>query len=75
MALIRGFKGNCTCPVCLVPHDQQSELATAPLYPLRKMEDAASVIASTEMSAGEKETALKKLGLRPVAVSTLNTQL
>ena len=68
MSLIRGLNGSCPCPVCLVPQNQQSNLGIEPLYPLRTINDGASILANQEMTIGEKESALKVLGLRPIAV-------
>ncbi|KAG1852470.1 hypothetical protein DFJ58DRAFT_728542 [Suillus subalutaceus] len=64
MALIRGLKSGCPCPVCLVPREALTDHSTT--YPKRTVEDAQNRVAlwSRDHVVGEAE--LKKQSLRPI---------
>jgi arginine utilization protein RocB len=73
MALIRGFRGLCPCPICLVPHKDQRRLTEQ--YPLRTVESTKAIIelVKSKRTAVEREEILKENGLRAISVSsTLN---
>jgi hypothetical protein len=60
MALIRGYRGLCPCPVCLIPSAKLDDIhATAPM---RDMEESQKIVAD-----GDEEQ-LKAQGLRPIKV-------
>jgi hypothetical protein len=68
MTLIRGVTGLFPCPVCLIPKDQQSNLAAS--YGLHTADDLrdtykAALVATTK---AESERLLKSKGLRPIEV-------
>ena len=76
MALIRGFRGLCPCPVCLVPLKDQRKLTKQ--YPLRTAESTKAIIklAKSKRTAVEKEDILKDNGIRAISVSsTLNKKI
>ncbi|KAI0055128.1 hypothetical protein BV25DRAFT_1816053 [Artomyces pyxidatus] len=58
MALIRGLKGKCPCPICLVPSSQLAELSER--HPFR------TVAATKALVEDGSEEELKKHGLRKV---------
>ncbi|KAF9470013.1 hypothetical protein BDZ94DRAFT_1329905 [Collybia nuda] len=65
MALIRGEKGLYPCPFCLVPRDEQADLAKT--HTLRTAEHAQEIFnAGLELTAAEHEDLLKSIGLRNV---------
>ena len=66
MALIRGIKGACPCPVCLVPANMQSQLKIE--YRRRKAADAYNIVWNDSLNQGEKDKYLQPLGLRNVEV-------
>ncbi|KAH9910296.1 uncharacterized protein BXZ73DRAFT_58728, partial [Epithele typhae] len=65
MSLIRGVKGACPCPICLVPSKEQVTLGTTTLHPLRTASESSSIVLSNR-SKQEKEDACKAIGLRPL---------
>ncbi|KAG1840639.1 hypothetical protein F4604DRAFT_1598758 [Suillus subluteus] len=65
MALIRGLKGKFPCPVCLVPQDEQSVLATHEFRTRHQSEDVLRT-ARLKPSEKEKEAHLKAFSLRNV---------
>lgn len=67
MALIRGLKGKFPCPVCLVPQDEQSVLATHEFRTRHQSEDVLRT-ARLKPSEKEKEAHLKAFSLRNVEV-------
>ena len=71
MALIRGLKGNCPCPICLVPSAKLAD--TSIKYPLRTAVESAELVNRTRgmASEAEREAILKPYGLRPIKVSTI----
>jgi hypothetical protein len=68
MALIRGTKGFCPCPICLVPADKQSDLSES--YPLRTAEDTMAIVdrANEASTATSRDDILKTYSLRNVPV-------
>ena len=68
MSLIRGAKGLCPCPICLIPADQLSDLETK--YPLRTAEGSQAIVHDAEacQTVADAEELLKDAGLRPVQV-------
>jgi hypothetical protein len=67
MALIRGEKGLHPCPICLVPHDQQSNLSTS--YALRTEAHTREIYeAGQTLTSAEREELFKSEGLRNVSV-------
>ncbi|KAI0649720.1 hypothetical protein C8Q79DRAFT_1062206 [Trametes meyenii] len=66
MSLIRGPKGKCPCPVCLVPQDQQTNLGEVPLYPYRDPAVAQALVEDPTLKGEEREKKFKSLGLRPL---------
>jgi hypothetical protein len=70
MALIRGFRGLCPCPVCLVPSMEQRNIMKQ--YPSRTASDTRTLIqqAWSKDSEAEKEEILKSYGLRVISVSS-----
>jgi hypothetical protein len=60
MSLIRGYKGLCPCPVCLIPSGQLDDIHAA--APMRNMEETQRIVAD-----GVEEE-LKAQGLRPIKV-------
>jgi hypothetical protein len=73
MAAIRGAQGACPCPVCLIPRDQQADLAVVPQYPRRTKQNmkAQWEHAKALRTVAERETILQALGLRDVNVRAL----
>jgi hypothetical protein len=68
MALIRGLKGLCPCPKCLVPKDQLSDLTKT--HDLRTVEGVRDLfIEAAALGAVDKDNLLKMQGLRDVQVS------
>ncbi|KAI5981570.1 hypothetical protein EDD15DRAFT_2391765 [Pisolithus albus] len=65
MCLIRGAKGKCPCPVCLVPIDALSQLSKT--FPMRTIQQAKEALAVYQEKKSAGESILKSLGLRPVA--------
>jgi hypothetical protein len=72
MALIRGFRGLCPCPVCLVPLKDQRRLTEQ--YPLRTVDSTMVImeLVKSKHTAGEKEKILKEKGIRAISVSPMN---
>lgn len=68
MALIRGAKGLCPCPVCLVP--QKSLHALDEEHPLRTAEDSRNTVKLAKSATRTKDgdQLLKEKGLRGIAV-------
>ncbi|THH10264.1 hypothetical protein EW146_g8426 [Bondarzewia mesenterica] len=66
MTLIRGIKGKCPCPVCLVPGDKQIELSEH--YPFRTVSEAQALLAQASelRRAEDQENLLKAYSLRPI---------
>ena len=69
MALIRGFRGKCPCPICLIEGDKLSDLH----HVAQERTTAATYVKVTRTYTTEaaKENALKAEGLRPVIVSII----
>lgn len=68
MALIRGLRGLCPCPKCLVPKDQLSDLSQ--VYDLRTAKGTQYLLdEAAELIQADKEDLLKSHGLRNVQVS------
>ena len=63
MALIRGHRGKCPCPICLVPNTALSDLHTR--WPER---DPDKIQAILRLNSPEKEEILQAQGLRPITV-------
>ncbi|KAJ3509195.1 hypothetical protein NLJ89_g5347 [Agrocybe chaxingu] len=63
MTLIRGFRGLCPCPVCLVSRD---ELSKPEIGRLRSMEETQALVAEAQAGKAGIEAKLKERGLRPV---------
>jgi len=68
MALIRGFRGLCPCPVCLVPNKDQRKITRQ--YPLRTVDNTKALIelAKGKRTAAERENILKENGIRVISV-------
>ena len=67
MALIRGAKGFCSCPWCLVPSKSTSDLSKS--YALRDQDSSKKLIdMKNYTTAAAREEKLKEQGLRPVEV-------
>ncbi|ETW76940.1 hypothetical protein HETIRDRAFT_328617 [Heterobasidion irregulare TC 32-1] len=66
MALIRGARGKCPCPICLVPDNMLSDLSQD--FPLRTSENSQDIFKEAMMMATvlEKEELLKQYSLRGV---------
>ncbi|KAI5996963.1 hypothetical protein EDD15DRAFT_2528643 [Pisolithus albus] len=64
MALIRGLKSHCPCPICLVPSDQLCNHATT--YPMRMSLDAITSLEVYKRSRKDGEALMQKQSLRPV---------
>ncbi|KAG2131054.1 hypothetical protein DEU56DRAFT_757678 [Suillus clintonianus] len=64
MALIRGLKSGCPCPVCLVPREALTDHSTT--YPKCTVEDAQNRVALWSRDHVEGEAELKKQSLRPI---------
>lgn len=71
MALIRGSTGNYPCPICLVPHNELSDLTKT--YRLRTTVEMAEIhTESQKMNATDREKYLKDVGLRDIEVSAFS---
>jgi hypothetical protein len=68
MSLIRGVKGLCPCPICLVPKEKQADLSVS--YPLRTAKDTMKILREADSCqyAYQREDILKSHGLRNVKV-------
>lgn len=66
MALIRGTRGKCPCPVCLAPDDQLSDFCLK--FPERTTDATKLLVIKEYRTKAEREAALKPEGLRPVVV-------
>lgn len=67
MALIRGLKGLCPCPKCLIPQDKLSDFTQK--YDLRTAESTQkSFEEAKSLGVTAKQEFLKQYGLRNVAV-------
>lgn len=67
MALIRGSKGYCPCPICLVPKEELSNLTTR--YALRNAKDTQQLVQEAhESTAAIGEESLKSQSIRDVNV-------
>ncbi|KAG2144311.1 hypothetical protein DEU56DRAFT_870425 [Suillus clintonianus] len=64
MSLIRGVQCKCPCPVCLVPHEELSDLSKT--FAIRSLKDAQAALEVYRHSKTQGEQLLKVLGLRPV---------
>lgn len=71
MALIRGFRGLCPCPVCLIPKKEQRNISEK--YQLRTAANMRMFIEQAENSQteAEKEGILKAQGIRAVPVGCI----
>jgi hypothetical protein len=67
MSLIRGAQCKCLCPVCLVPHEELSDLTKT--HAIRSAKDTQAALDVYQQSKSQGEALLKALGLRAVAVS------
>ena len=68
MSLIRGARGKCPCPKCLVPLDQLHELSRS--FPARIVADAMEALRLYSIDRAKGEEQLKEFGLRAIAVRT-----
>lgn len=66
MALIRGVRGLCPCPICLVRNTKLSDVHT--ICERRTADTAQSIVEDTTTSKTEKDEQLKPLGLRCISV-------
>lgn len=67
MSLIRGLKGLCPCPKCLIPQDKLSDFTEK--YDLRTQESTQNIFQEArDLGATAKDDFLKKYGLRDVQV-------
>ncbi|KAI9457933.1 hypothetical protein HD554DRAFT_2141172 [Boletus coccyginus] len=64
MTLIRGAKGKCPCPMCLVPLKELSNLSTT--FPTRTISQAIKGYQAYLKKKSQGEEILKALGLQPV---------
>jgi hypothetical protein len=69
MALIRGIKSKCPCPICLIPSENLTDHSTN--YPRRTTEDTKARLELYRRNHMAGEKALKDQSLRPVDVSVL----
>jgi len=70
MALIRGLRGLCPCPKCLIPHDKLSDLSQKyELYTARTTQDIFKSAAG--LKAAARDDIFKKHGLRDIKVSAV----
>jgi hypothetical protein len=69
MALIRGLQSLYPCPICFVPWNEQSDLATT--HPVRTGLESKQILEEARdcETAGEREKLLKDHALRDVEVS------
>lgn len=67
MSLIRGWRGLCPCPICLVPHTEL--LDTSKTHPRRTQDGTQDLIKTARgMNKTAGEQVLKSAGLRDVDV-------
>ena len=66
MALIRGLRSHCPCPVRLIPRDKLWDHAAD--YPIRSAQNAIEYLQEWEIDRVTGEKALKAQSLRPVEV-------
>ena len=66
MTLIRGAKGKCPCPVCLVPLEELCNLSKT--FPTRTVSQGVEAYQAYLRKKSVGEEILKGLGLRPVDV-------
>ena len=67
MALIRGLRGLCPCPKCLVPKDQLSDLTQEHI--LRTGQGVQDLFSeAADLGAVDKNNLLKQQGLRDIEV-------
>ena len=67
MALIKGVKSHCPCPICLVPADQLRDHTAT--HPMRTSIDAIARFELYKKDRQDGEALLQKQSLRPVEVS------
>jgi len=67
MALIRGLRSNCPCPICLVPADHLTDHVMD--YPRQTVEDAKAFLELYRQNRAAGETVLKEQSLRPIEVN------
>lgn len=72
MSLIRGVKGLCPCPICLVPKEKQADLSVS--YPLRTEKDTRHLLKQADSCqfGYQRENILKNHGLRYIKVKVLH---
>ena len=71
MALIKGVKSHCPCPICLVPADRLHDHTAT--YPMRTSIDAIARFELYKKDRQDGEALLQKQSLRPVEVSLVPT--
>lgn len=72
MALIRGLRGKCACPKCLIPTDELSDLSKT--FELRSSAKTIRILSEVKTMKGEeREAILKSMGLRNIQVRYSNT--
>lgn len=69
MCLIRGIRGLCPCPWCLVPAEQQLQLSQT--FPSRQIQDVKPIVEDSNLGITAKDQMLKEMSFRPISVSTL----
>ena len=70
MALIKGIKSHCPCPICLVPADQLRDHTAT--HPKRTSIDAIARFELYKKDRQDGEALLQKQSLRPVEVSLVH---
>jgi hypothetical protein len=73
MTLIRGTKGKCPCPVCLVPLEELCNLSKT--FPMRTIRQAVEGYEAYLRKKSRDKEILKALGLRPVNVVFFQSNL
>ncbi len=71
MCLIRGIKGLCPCPWCLVPAQEQQNLAHQ--FASRQIQQVRPIVEDNSLSITAKDKKLKSLSFRPLFVSFSNS--
>lgn len=66
MTLIRGVRGKCPCPICVVPLEELHDLLKT--FPIRTTQRAIEGCEAYSKKNSHGEEILKALGLRPVQV-------
>ena len=71
IALIKGVKSHCPCPICLVPSDRLRDHSAA--YPMRTSVDAIARFELYKKSRQDGEALLQNQSLQPIEVSLVTS--